>query len=149
LAASFGHRYGSLQIQASSSGPLAVTADAQRLEQVGRLLLINACQSARSRVDVRTGPGPSPGQGEGAIAHDRHGAAPQHPTTPNAGSGARPGHPPGLKPRFATTQQALSGPGLALARRVAELHGGHVPAANRPEGGFRVSIILPTRPPRA
>jgi signal transduction histidine kinase len=135
LAASFGHRYGALQVQAQSSGPLAITADAQRLEQVGRLLLINACQSARSRVEVRTGPGPSPGQVEWSIANDGYGASAEQLLW--------------LKTPFATTQQALFGLGLALARRVVELHGGHVTAANRPEGGFRVSIILPTRPPHA
>ncbi|ENO84809.1 HAMP domain-containing sensor histidine kinase [Thauera linaloolentis] len=35
------------------------------------------------------------------------------------------------------------GLGLAIARRVAEAHGGGVSAANRPGGGLRVSISLP------
>jgi signal transduction histidine kinase len=135
LAASFGPRYAALKIRAESSGPLAITADAQRLEQVGRLLLISACQSARGRVEVRTGPGPGPGLVEWSITNDGYGATPEQLSW--------------LETPFATTQQALFGLGLALARRVAELHGGRVVAANPPEGGFRVSLILPTRPPRA
>ena len=46
---------------------------------------------------------------------------------------------------FSTTHFAQFGLGLALARRVAELHGGRVGAANRPEGGFRVVLTLPDR----
>lgn len=41
------------------------------------------------------------------------------------------------------------GLGLAIARRVAEAHGGSVSAANRPGGGLRVSIALPLRAARA
>src|SRR5262249_17725241 len=56
LTASVGPRYSGIQVQVESSGPLPITADAQRLEQAGRLLLINFCQSAQSLVEVRTAP---------------------------------------------------------------------------------------------
>jgi two-component system OmpR family sensor kinase len=38
------------------------------------------------------------------------------------------------------------GLGLAIARRVAELHGGRIEAENRASGGLRVSLSLPTAP---
>ncbi len=38
------------------------------------------------------------------------------------------------------------GLGLAITRRVTDLHGGQVSAANRPQGGLSVSLELPVRP---
>jgi two-component system sensor histidine kinase CpxA len=37
-----------------------------------------------------------------------------------------------------------AGLGLAISQRIAHLHGGEISAGNRPEGGFEVSMILPT-----
>ena len=133
LTAAVGPRYSGVEVRAESSGPLPITADAQRLEQAGRLLLINLCQSARGRVEVRTAPGPGSGEVHWSLTNDGYGATPEQLLW--------------LKTPFATTQQALFGLGLALARRVVELHGGRVEAENRDEGGFRVSLILPANPP--
>jgi signal transduction histidine kinase len=132
VVVSLAGRYPAVQIHLESSGPVPVVADGQRLDQAGRLLLLNACQAARGHVWVRTGPGPSAAEVEWSITDDGYGATPEQ-----LGWLAAP---------FATTQQALFGLGLALARRVAELHGGRLAAANRPEGGFRVALILPARP---
>lgn len=38
------------------------------------------------------------------------------------------------------------GLGLAIAHTIVRGHGGDIHLANRPEGGLRVSIILPTGP---
>lgn len=38
------------------------------------------------------------------------------------------------------------GLGLAIARRIATLHGGTITAGNRPEGGFAVRLVLPAGP---
>ena len=44
---------------------------------------------------------------------------------------------------FYSTKRAGTGLGLALAREIAEAHGGRIRLANRPDGGLAVSIWLP------
>jgi signal transduction histidine kinase len=131
LVASFSHRQKSIKIRAEHAGALPVTADAHRLTQVGRLLMAGACQSARQEVVVRTRP-TARGEAEWSFADDGYGASPEQLRW--------------LATPFATTQQALCGLGLALARKVVELHGGRVSAANQSQGGFMVTLTLPARP---
>jgi signal transduction histidine kinase len=131
MVASFSSRQRSIKIRAEQAGSLPVTADAHRLTQVGRLLMAGACQSARQEVVVRTRPA-ARGEAEWAFADDGYGATPEQLRW--------------LATPFATTQQALCGLGLALARKVVELHGGRVSAENQPQGGFMVTLTLPARP---
>jgi signal transduction histidine kinase len=44
---------------------------------------------------------------------------------------------------FYSTKRAGSGLGLALAREIAEAHGGRVHLANRKDGGLAVTVALP------
>ena len=131
LAASFGARYRSLEIRAEAAEPQPVEGDGPRLVQVGRLLMAGACQSARRKIVVRVGPGSAPGEVEWSVVDDGHGASPEHLRW--------------LQTPFATTQQALWGLGLALAKKVAELHGGRVYTESRQDQGFRVTLVLPRR----
>jgi signal transduction histidine kinase len=60
-----------------------------------------------------------------------------------------PGLPHGSEDRifepFFTTRASGTGLGLAVARRVAEMHGGAITASNHPEGGAVFRILIPAR----
>jgi signal transduction histidine kinase len=46
---------------------------------------------------------------------------------------------------FYSTKRSGSGLGLALAREIAEAHGGRVQLSNRADGGLSVALVLPQR----
>ena len=131
LAARIGPRYPQLRLDVEAPWQLPLSADGQRLGQLGHLLLVNACQAARAQVRMRVAEAAG-GAVEWSIADDGPGANEEQLTW--------------LKEPFATTHFAQFGLGLALARRVVELHGGSVTAGNPPGGGFRVVLTLPAAP---
>ena len=47
---------------------------------------------------------------------------------------------------FYSTKRSGTGLGLALAREIAEAHGGRIALSNRDEGGLRVTLLLPLAP---
>jgi signal transduction histidine kinase len=132
LAAAFTRRYPDRQVRCEAAGPLGVRGDTRRLNQVGQLLVHAACHSAQKEVVLRAAPvrpDRSPGLVEWVIEDDGPGATPEQLSW--------------LDRPFTTTQHALFGLGLALARRVAEAGGGSAEAGDRPGGGVRVRIVLP------
>jgi two-component system, OmpR family, sensor kinase len=132
LVSNYARRFPALQVQLEAAGPVPVQADARRLAQAGGLLLHSACQGAQQQVTVRAAR--NGGEVEWSISDDGYGANDEQLTWLNA--------------PFTTTHHAQFGLGLALARRVAELHGGRFEAGNREEGGFRARLLLPVAPPR-
>jgi signal transduction histidine kinase len=127
LVARIGPRFPQGRLNFEAPRSLQIVADGQRLGQVGHLLLLNACQSAQREVTMRLAPA-GDGGAEWSIADDGPGANEEQMTW--------------LTAPFSTTHFAQFGLGLALARRVVELHGGGVTADNRPEGGLRVVLTL-------
>jgi signal transduction histidine kinase len=124
-------RFGGLRVGLETSGRSVVQGDARRLAQVGSLLLLSACQQAQKQVQVRVAA--AAGEAEWSICDDGPGASAEQLSW--------------LTAPFSTTHHAQFGLGLALAGRVAGLHGGRVEAGNDPAGGFRVRLFLPLARP--
>jgi signal transduction histidine kinase len=106
-----------------------IIGDARRLAQAANTLLTDACSTAEKNVVVRVDCGESAGEVVWQVTDD--------------GPGVPPNKEKLLFNAFTTTPHGHLGPGLALVRRLVELHGGKVVAGNRP-GGFRVEVKIPT-----
>jgi K+-sensing histidine kinase KdpD len=133
IAATFAQRNPGVGLQCHAPHSVFVLGDAQRLNQVGILLLISLAPSSQSPVEMRVGKMASTGMAEWAFLE--HGLAA---TTEQLSWLTRP---------FSTTRQARFGLALALARRVIELHGGWVRANDNPEKGFQLTLELPLSHP--
>jgi len=59
------------------------------------------------------------------------------------GPGLPPGQEENIFDAFVTTRTTGTGLGLAVARRIVELHGGSIEAANAPAGGAEFRVVLP------
>jgi two-component system OmpR family sensor kinase len=113
--------------------PTPVLGDALRLRQLVTILVDNAIRHSRAGSTVETRVRPDDG---GAVLQvDDHG--------------------PGIKPedlvlifeRFWRADDAPAGGtglGLAIAKWIVEQHGGKISAANRPDGGARFTVWLPS-----
>jgi signal transduction histidine kinase len=132
LTARIGARFPDVGLHSEGPRMLMAAADGQRLTQIGYLLLLNAFQAAQREVRLCLGPA-GDGNVQWSIADD--------------GPGANAEQLSWLTEPFGTTHFAQFGLGLAVARRVVELHGGRVTAGNLPTGGFQVVLVLPPAPP--
>jgi signal transduction histidine kinase len=135
------------QIDFTTSEPVSLQADSIHLSLTLQLLLRAACQLAARRIQVQVTSVPGsecwpeespPSSGRIAVwSVQRDGPALSE---EQQGWLDRP---------FTTTRHALSGLGLALARRVADSHGGKVVLDNLVEGGVRLRLLLPVESPLA
>ncbi|PTT79720.1 hypothetical protein DBR42_20825 [Pelomonas sp. HMWF004] len=115
--------------------PLAVDADATRLQQLLRNLLANAIRFSPEggRIELTAAP-----NGAGQVRID----------VADRGPGIPPDELESVFEAFvqsSTTKNAAGGTGLGLAicRRIATAHGGRIWAANREGGGTVISLLLP------
>jgi signal transduction histidine kinase len=120
-----------VRIDLAEGGPSLVHADAARLRSAGRLLLENAIDSAARQVQVDVSATPE----EVVWSFTDDGSVPSSEQLE------------WLSVPFARTRRCMIGLGLALARQVAEAHGGRVDVTAPAEGGSRVRIHLPAPPP--
>jgi signal transduction histidine kinase len=130
LVAAASSRQPQLRLQAEGSAAATVLGDTKRLAQLASLLLSHACQRAEKQVWFRTQT--SPAEVQWTVTDDG-------PPMPEEQLER-------LFTPFAATRHAFPALAVALAHKIATLHGGRVTAANRPEGGFRVQVTLPGTP---
>ena len=109
LAARLGPRYPQLQLRVEAPRSLPLTADGQRLGQVGHMLLLNACQVAHKEVQVHVG---QDDQGRRRMGHDRRWSRRQRGAAVVVDGAV-------LNDAFRPIR-----PGSGAARRVVEMHGG-------------------------
>jgi signal transduction histidine kinase len=110
---------------------LEIIGDPRRLAQAATALLADACGTAESAVVFQLGYDEATAEVVWQVTDDGPGVAPNKEKL--------------LFNAFTTTPHGHLGPGLALVRRLIELHGGQVNAGNLPEG-FRVEVKIPTAP---
>jgi signal transduction histidine kinase len=123
----------------SSTGPLVIWADLARLQQIVENLLSNAIKF-------------TPDGGEIDVRLTRHGGSAELVVT-DSGEGIEPGFAPHLFEPFrqgetgSTRRYGGLGLGLALVRRLVELHGGSVNGSGTGERGARFTVLLPLHEP--
>ena len=113
--------------------PAPVTGDPVRLRQLVAILVDNAIRHS-----------PSGGEGRVAVRDDGRTAAL---SVEDQGPGVRPEDLPRVFDRFWRAPGAPAGGtglGLAIAQWIVERHGGRIDVANRPEGGARFDVQLPS-----
>lgn len=133
ITTAYGPRYPGLQLACDAPRPVKIWGDGQRIKQVGLVLITSLSQAARSKILQRVGPATNGHDAEWSFQHD--GQAPDAEQLS------------WISTPFHTTRHARFGLGLALARRVVELHGGRV-TTEALQQGFKITLFLPLHPPQ-
>ena len=129
LAANARERHPQLEIAPESSGLAVINADLKRVSQVGELLLANACEMGETRVRMKVTAFPERKEVEWEVSDD--------------GPGMDYNLTGQLFTPFFTTRSGHTGLGLALARKLVQMHGGRITAGNAPGKGFQARVIFP------
>jgi signal transduction histidine kinase len=113
-----------------------ITADTLRLSQLFTNLFTNALEAmpGGGRLTVVTEPASGPAEGVWVRVQD-------------TGQGIPAESLPRIFDPFITTKKRGIGLGLAVVRRIVELHGGRIQAVNRAEGGAEFIVELPIHAP--
>ncbi|MDJ0962441.1 MAG: HAMP domain-containing sensor histidine kinase [Acidimicrobiia bacterium] len=118
-------------VEMTAVEPVVVSGDAAALTRLVWILIDNAANHGGTAVDVAVS----------AVDHEAH------LTVLDDGPGFPPDELGRVFDRFYRADPARSaagaGLGLAIAREIAEAHGGSITASNQPEGGARVDVVLP------
>ncbi len=129
LADAARQKFPGLQIQTEATQPVWITADPERVGQIGEALLANACEAARSLVTFATTADSNAGTAQWLITDD------------GAGLPSESGSP--LFRPFSSSRPGHAGLGLALTQKLILMHGGRISLTNRPEGGCSARVSLP------
>jgi signal transduction histidine kinase len=126
-------RFPSVQIVSEGVSTAVASADAERVVQLGRILLTNACESAQRTISWIT-------EADAALARVRWRII-------DDGPGVTPETVGRLFEPFFSTRSGHAGLGLALAQKIVSGHGGTIQAGNRAQGGFEVQVSMPSQSP--
>jgi two-component system sensor kinase FixL len=129
LSQDAGQKFPGIQIQSESVQPVWITADPERINQVGEALLTNACEAARSQVTFATTADSAGGTVQWVIDDDGPGLS-----SDSSASLFRP---------FSSTRPGHAGLGLVLVQKLVMMHGGRITLTNRPDGGCSARVSLP------
>jgi two-component system, sensor histidine kinase len=129
MAADFPH----LSVHAWPSKPTYLTGDLNRLRQLARSLLLHACEAAERRIETGLCKSSEPHRVDWIVRDD--------------GAKILPDRLERIFSPSYETRQGRTGIGLALARKIAQMHGGDVSAHNRLDGGPEICVRLPMEIP--
>jgi two-component system nitrogen regulation sensor histidine kinase NtrY len=122
-------RFPGLEVRCDTAAAALANADPRRASQIIETLLTNACEAAKARVVCRVTPRGDRAEVEWTVVDDG------------------PGFPAEQADRlfspFFTTKAGHAGLGLALARKLMDLHGGRILVGNEPGDGFKASVTFP------
>jgi signal transduction histidine kinase len=124
------HNFPNLSIRTSPAESTIVEGDVNRLSQLAQCLLRHACESAERFVDVGLCRIPHENRVQWSIRDDGPKVLPER-----------------LEIIFSPcyeTRQGRLGIGMALAHRIAQMHGGELTASNGTDRGFEICVRLPT-----
>jgi signal transduction histidine kinase len=118
-------------------GNLTATVDGQRLRQVFANVVKNALEATERQPDPRVD----------VALYARDGAAVVE--VRDNGVGMRPEHRERLFLPFFTTKPMGTGLGMAIVKKIMDLHGGEIEIQSVPEVGTTVRLVIPRTPRQA